>query len=251
MVLIVTLSVPRSELPEEVVDVLPDFLDDVPDFSEYPAGPARKQAFFDYFLPIVQARNDELLALRRRVLELRAQGPDLAGAEERRMREIAAEFGLRDFDTTDENAWEMLLRRVDVVPASLALAQAANESAWGTSRFALEGNNYFGQWCFEPGCGLVPRSRDADKTHEVAVYGSPVESVERYVANLNRSSAYTPLREIREDLRAQGEPITGLELAAGLRRYSERGEDYIEELQSMIRFNKLTRFDAGEAPTTI
>lgn len=125
--------------------MLPSLTDDVPDFAEYPAGPARKQAFFDYFLPIVEARNAELRALRARLVTLHAQGPDLARAEEDRVREIASEFGLRAFDAADEQAWETLLRRVDVVPASLALAQAANESAWGTSRFALEGNNYFGQ----------------------------------------------------------------------------------------------------------
>lgn len=231
--------------------MLPSLTDDVPDFAEYPAGPARKQAFFDYFLPIVEARNAELRALRARLVTLHAQGPDLARAEEDRVREIASEFGLRAFDAADEQAWETLLRRVDVVPESLALAQAANESAWGTSRFALEGNNYFGQWCFEPGCGLVPRSRDADKSHEVAIYASPAESVERYVANLNRNGAFAPLREIRASLREGGEPVTGLALAGGLRRYSEPGEAYIDELRSMIRYNELTRFDADRTAASI
>ena len=139
--------------------------------------------------------------------------------------------------------WETLLRRVDVVPPSLALAQAANESAWGTSRFARDGNNYFGQWCFEQGCGLVPKRRDEGRAHEVATFSSPVESVERYMANLNTHDAYRPLRERREQLRESEAPITGIQLAAGLEKYSERGEEYIAELRSMIRFNNLGAYD--------
>lgn len=97
----------------------------------------------------------------------------------------------------------------------------------------------------------MPRSRDADKSHEVAVYASPAESVERYVANLNRNGAFAPLREIRASLREGGERVTGLALAGGLRRYSERGEASIDELRSMIRYNELTRFDADRTAASI
>ncbi len=137
------------------------------------------------------------------------------------------------------------MRRVNVIPPSLALAQAANESGWGTSRFAREANNYFGQWCYETGCGLVPARRDKNKTHEVAAFESPKESVGRYINNLNSNRAYQSLRDIRSRLIANNEPVTGYALAAGLNRYSERGADYVSELRAMIDYNKLSQFDTN------
>lgn len=211
---------------------------DVPDFAEYPAGTERKNAFFGYFLPIVQQRNAEILETREQLQQWR-ENPEQADTGE--LDDLADRYGMDDFDTQSNEDWRNLMRRVDVVPPSLALAQAANESAWGTSRFALEGYNYFGQWCFSEGCGMVPQSRDAGKTHEVAEFGSPRASVYAYIGNLNRNSAYTELRSIRASLRQQGKPITGTALAGGLSRYSERGEEYIKELRSMITFNKLSQ----------
>lgn len=212
-----------------------------PDFSQYEAGPERKQAFFSYFLPIVQQVNQDILATRNELLDLRDKS-SLSSSQESYVREVAEAFGLTGFEFTDAD-WATLLRRVDVVPPSLALAQAANESAWGTSRFAVEGNNYFGQWCFQPGCGIVPARRDSGKTHEVAEYRSPEVSVENYVRNLNQHNAYRQLREIRARLRRSEEPISGVALAGGLSKYSERGQDYIDELRQMIRFNELGEYD--------
>jgi Bax protein len=130
-----------------------------------------------------------------------------------------------------------------VVPPSLALSQAANESAWGTSRFARSGHNYFGQWCFTTGCGVVPRHRTAGKQHEVAVFASPAAAVASYLHNLNSHPAYQRLREIRLQQRQQHQVVSGLALAAGLEKYSERGEDYIRELRAMIRHNRLSQYD--------
>jgi Bax protein len=123
------------------------------------------------------------------------------------------------------------------------MAQSANESAWGTSRFARKGNNFFGQWCFRKGCGLVPKQRDANKTHEVAAFDSPEESVKMYIRNLNSNSAYKSLRDLRAKLRRANKPVTGHALAAGLKHYSERGLEYVKELREMISFNKLARYD--------
>jgi Bax protein len=156
---------------------------------------------------------------------------------------MAAYYRINNFDIENDDDWQELLARVNAIPVSLALAQAANESAWGTSRFAREANNFYGQWCFQKGCGLVPARRDKNKTHEVAAFKSPKESVERYIHNLNSHNAYKTLRKIRNRLRTENKLITGIELAEGLLHYSERGKEYIKELQSMIKFNKLTRFD--------
>ncbi|EWH11538.1 hypothetical protein DS2_03480 [Catenovulum agarivorans DS-2] len=214
-----------------------------PSFKKYPAGGQRKKVFFDYFLPIVKHTNQQLLKLRARLVELEQIKTDLTNQQVRFVKKTADKYGLDVFSIENEQDWQVLIRRVDLVPPSLALAQAANESAWGTSRFALQGNNFFGQWCFKKGCGLVPLSRGEEQTHEVAKFSSPQHSVERYIHNLNTHPAYTQLRIMREKLRRQQNSITGIKLSEGLMKYSERGEAYIEELQEMIRFNKLDRLD--------
>jgi len=219
-----------------------------PDFREFEAGDERKQAFFAYFLPLIDERNEELMALRENLLELNAKRNDDVGQlsffERRHITTLANIYEIKDFSLDDPAGWDTLLRRVDVLPPSLALAQAANESAWGTSRFAREGNNFYGQWCYVKGCGIVPALRDEEAVHEVAGFDSARESVEGYMRNLNYRSAYAQLRSIRESLRDRDEPITGLKVAKGLQAYSERGEAYIEELSLMIRFNDLDEHDA-------
>jgi Bax protein len=215
-----------------------------PDFREFEAGAERKQAFFSYFLPLIDERNDELLVLREELKELSDERDKLSFFERRQVAELASTYNVEDFSLNDPAVWNTLLRRIDVVPPSLALAQAANESAWGTSRFAREGNNFYGQWCFIEGCGVVPSAREDGANHEVAGFDSAKESVEGYMHNLNYHPAYKLLRSIRAGLREREESITGLEVVAGLESYSERGEAYIEELSSMIRFNSLDEHDA-------
>ncbi len=123
------------------------------------------------------------------------------------------------------------------------LAQAANESGWGNSRFAREGNNLFGQWCFSIGCGIIPGERNHRSRHEVQVFETPFESVSSYMRNLNSHQQYQELRIIREQSLQQNETINGLLLTEGLLGYSERGEDYVLEIQQMIRSNKLQKLD--------
>lgn len=213
-----------------------------PEFKEFAAGPERKKAFFDYFLPIINEENREILKTREQLLSYRDE-QSYSSIDEKDIQELAEKYYLDDFDIDNEEHWQTLLRRVDYVPPSLALAQAANESAWGTSRFATEGNNYFGQWCFAEGCGLVPKNRTPGSNHEVAAFDDARESVNRYLLNLNRHDAYFKLRKIREDIRENEDLIRGRALLPGLERYSERGTHYMDELDDMIQFNKLNRFD--------
>jgi Bax protein len=214
-----------------------------PDFTSIDNIDERKQAFFGYFLPLIEQHNVEILSLRDELLRLEEQKDSLNGWQKRRVERLASEYELEAFSASEQHDWDVLLRRVDIVPPSLALAQAANESAWGSSRFAREANNYFGHWCFADGCGLVPEDRRQGAQHQVAAFESPMESVQRYLFNLNSHEAYTQLRISRAQLRSAGEPVTGLKLVEDLGRYSERGDAYIEELQSMIRFNNLTELD--------
>lgn len=213
-----------------------------PDFSEFPAGDERKQAFYDYFVPLIKVENQRILADRARLEALIEKG-SASASEQDWLARLADAYEFEE-DLGDADNWVSLLRRVDAIPPSLALAQAANESAWGTSRFAVDGNNFFGQWCFVEGCGLVPASRPEGASHEVAAFDSAAQSVRRYMNNINTHPAYAELRTLRAQLRAQGKAITGLALSPTLIRYSERGIDYIEELQTMIRFNRLERFDS-------
>jgi len=143
-------------------------------------------------------------------------------------------------DDTDDRSLllKQLSMRVDKLPVALVLIQAANESAWGTSRFATEGNNYFGQWCHQPGCGLIPANRAVDATHEVTRFATVYDSVSAYFVNINTHPAYQPLRDIRWQLRQREEPATAVALARGLVNYSELGEGYIEAITGMLSQNQ-------------
>ncbi len=130
------------------------------------------------------------------------------------------------------------MQSVDVIPLEMALVQAANESAWGQSRFARDANNYFGQWCYEKGCGLVPLKRTAGATHEVKSFATANLSVRAYMKNINTSRAYAEFRDIRRDLRHQHRTLDAELLAMGLKSYSERGMAYVKVIQTMIRSNR-------------
>jgi Bax protein len=219
------------------------FWPSTPNFEKYAAGNERKAAFFNYFSPLIVEKNQEIARIRNKLLAWNINRSDIGWWDSRTINNLASQYRVDNFNIDDDTSWQQLLVNVDVLPPSLVMAQAANESAWGTSRFAKLGNNYFGQWCFEHGCGLVPKQRDSNKAHEVATFNSPQESLESYMQNLNSHPAYQLLRDIRIQLRKETQPLTGTALAAGLIKYSERGEEYIKELRSMMKFNELSRYD--------
>lgn len=217
----------------------------LPDFSTISDIPARKQAFFEFLAPVVVSENERVLAQRERLVSLaeRIRDGQRPGWLDRRWLDRLAEEYEAPWERTLSEverlaSLAMLERRVDAVPVPLALVQAATESGWGRSRFALEGNNLFGHWCYEPGCGLVPARRNQGAAHEVAAFDSISDSVSRYLHNLNTHAAYAPLRAIRARLRRQGESPTAMALADGLVQYSERREEYVDEIKSVIRVNR-------------
>ena len=209
------------------------------DFSRYAAGQERKDAFVAYFLPIIQQQNRKIL-LARGHLDRLASHNKLSLVDRNWLMRTAATYKL---EPEDPNLLEKLLTHVDIISPSLALAQSANESAWGTSRFAKKGNNYFGQWCFKAGCGIVPKHRPKGSTHEVQAFDSPSQSVASYMENINTNNAYKHLRKIRKELRDSGKNVTGTLLANGLGKYSERGIEYITEIKAMIRHNNFAKLD--------
>lgn len=213
----------------------------LPDFASFEDTQAKKQAFFNFLLPIIYNANQEIL-LERAIAEQWISKPNhLSSAKRKKLDKILVKYRI----TTDEPATQqqLLLEHINIIPPSLVLAQAANESAWGTSRFAVEGNNLFGQWCYDAGCGLIPGERNHSATHEVRVFKSPAESVASYMRNLNSHPQYKDLRQLRKQLVEQKETISGLVLAEGLIGYSERREAYVEEIQAMIRYNRLQTLD--------
>lgn len=213
----------------------------LPDFTSITHTPDRKRAFFDYMIPAVEFQN-EVVEERRLVLagiKLKLEyGVELSISDVMFLAAMGERYRI-DPDASLARAMVKLNRRMDIVPVSMVLSQAAMESGWGTSRFARQANNMFGQWCFTRGCGVVPGQRDGSARHEVAKYERVDLAVESYFRNINTQLNYTELRGIRQQARNEGRLPTGHELVAGLGRYSARGDDYIAELRGMIRTNEL------------
>jgi len=193
-----------------------------------------KKHFFQFMKPIVERENKRVRQERRRLLAWR-EDKDI---DIDVLKRIAQRYRVQWTGKADGRFWRTILDRVDEIPMDLVLIQSANESSWGNSRFARQANNYFGQWCFRKGCGLVPLRRNAGATHEVQYFASAELSVRAYIHNLNSSPSYNLLRNLRHSLRRQDKPLDAAFLAIGLKDYSERGMDYVRIIQGMIRSNK-------------
>ena len=213
----------------------------LPDFSTLTNVTDKKRQFFTYMRPIVEMENRKVAAQHDKLVQVYTQyqqEKSLTNKEKNWLIDLAKTYKVNFSNIEDTQVWEALLRRVDVVPVNLALAQAANESSWGTSRFARIGNNLFGQWCFIKGCGLVPKQRSKGATHEVATFASVNTSVAKYILNLNTVAAYQSFRLLRYDYRKQHKPFDAYHLATGLTKYSEGGLDYVKRIQSIMKQNK-------------
>ena len=218
----------------------------MPDFALIGNVEQRKSAFFEYMLPIVEEANYRVLEQREEIQRIRSQFRErgkLGRKDRARVDAFLEEYRFDPVDQVEERTFDYLLGRVDKVPPSLALSQAALESAWGTSRFAKEGNNLFGMWCYEPDCGMVPKDRPSGKSYEVAIYDSPKDSFLAYFKNLNTNKSYLEMRSIRRAHRDKDIDFAGDDLLPGLRKYSQEGVQYLSKLRKVIRVNDLSRFD--------
>ena len=200
-----------------------------PSFDSIESTVVRKEVFFNYLLPVIHKKNAEIVALRNAISNNELN--------DNQLNDLAKKYRV------ETPSKEELLKVIDILPPSLVLAQAANESDWGRSRFAKDFNNYFGIWCFSKGCGVIPKDRDEDATHEVASFKSLEDCIDYYVLNINRSYAYEDLRLMRKNQRESLQPITGALLAQGLGNYAFPGDEYIESIQTLINFNQLERYD--------
>lgn len=201
-----------------------------------PTPPGGTQGFLAVMRPIIQAENHRIAVLRSHLQAWQHQidrDQPLTVDENMALAKLAGTYRVT-FGPNTEAVLQALLVRVDEIPMGLALAQAANESAWGKSRFARQACNYYGQWCYTPGCGLVPQARTAGATHEVRAFAKASESVAAYMLNLNRNSAYADFRAQRQQLRRAGQPLTAKRLVAALAPYTRQNPDYTAILARMI-----------------
>lgn len=211
----------------------------LPDFASIKDPKAKKRAFFNYLKPAIDKENAKLIRIRNQLLSLQKTylvSQEISSSKQAWLNDLSKIYSVGKKLTTAEQL-NILLSRVDAIPRELVLVQAANESAWGSSRFARIGLNFFGMWCFQKGCGIVPNGRDSGLTHEVAAFKSVDEMVNRYFLNINTNSAYSLFRTIRLQLRENNIELKADILATGLLPYSERGMDYIVEINTMLRHN--------------
>ena len=216
------------------------------DLGELEPVDRRKAVFIRAVLPIVIRANDAVLAERaglEAVLVAVESGRPVPPGARGRIRRLAERYGLAGL-APDSQGIRRLLRRVDGVPVSLAVAQAISESGWGTSRFARAGNALFGQWTWTAGAGIVPAARSSGASHRVRAFRTLGDSARAYLLNLNTHPAYAGLRAARAAARRDaGRLPGGVDLAGHLTRYSERGEDYVRDIVTLIRQNRLSRLD--------
>jgi Bax protein len=227
----------RGEVPRILLASLP------PDLPDLPRADQRKMTFIKSTLPLILHVNEQILHQRRRLMSIQSlmeAGEKISTENALWLEDMADLYGAQ---TANPDA---LLCRVDVVPPSLAIAQAAEESGWGTSRFAREGNALFGQRIYRDNRkGLVPEDRKEGEVFRVRAFDRLIDGVKAYVHNLNSHFAYDDFRASRAAMRKQTSKLNGYDLAGSLIKYSERGAAYIETIRLIMRTNSLQVFDAS------
>ncbi len=195
----------------------------------------KKETFIKIVLPLIVAENEKIVDDREK-LKVLIEKKFTSDAEKQWLRQKLLEYKVKK-GNLDE-----LLNRMDMIPVSIALAQAAKESGWGTSRFALEGNAIFGQWTWD-GQGIAPLKRDGDKNHKILKFPILRASVKAYKNNLNTHKSYLKFREKRKSLRSKNKNITGLALTDTLKNYAQTGSEYTKILNQIITQNRLSDFE--------
>ena len=201
-------------------------------------GDAQKQSFIKLVLPLILAANDELLQ-RREAVKASVQAND-----RNKLDQWAVLYRIDSEHFDDFELAERLLRRVDTIPVALALAQAAVESGWGTSRFAQQGNALFGQWAWTESAGMRPLAASNERA-VVRSFGSLLESVRAYMHNLNTHQNYKRFRDARYRLKPQTEAVKASRLATYLDSYAEIGQAYVKKLLAVMSSNNFDQY--GEA----
>ncbi len=231
-------------ITEQELDYLP-ILSSLPsDFDQLQDVKLKKKLFYLITLPIIHESNRLILEDREMVINIEKKflRADLNENEVNETVRLAVKYKL-DYSTIDLKLFRDLKQRINIIPVSLALAQAIVESGWGQSRFALEGNALYGQWTTNEQKGIIPEDRDEDKTHAVRKFENLQQSVQAYMHNINTHRAYYSFRVVRRIAeRVQyTDPISAK--VKFLAAYAEIGQEYVDKLELIIESNKLREFD--------
>ncbi len=217
-----------SSLPRDFMDIQPVI--------------ERKRLFINTLIPIIYSENLQILNDRKKILDWWRESDGENFSRDfwpQWLFELSEKYG-----SSDSNLGNLLIR-VDIIPISLALAQAAIESGWGTSRYSREGNAVFGQYTFDESKGLKPKDRNKNDEFFIKKFSNLSESVRSYLKNINTHLAYTDFREERKKLRMSGENLSGYKLANFLKDYSERREFYIKDVKEIMSSNNFQKYDKG------
>jgi len=216
--------------------VKPIYLSQLPkDLNQLKNTKKKKDTFIKIIMPLILDENNKILENRRKLFKILGKSTNSMG-EKRWLKRRFKEYGIKKGDIT------ALKVRMDIIPPSIAIAQAAIESGWGTSRFALEGNAMFGQWTWNKN-GIEPTDKSKNQDHKILRFSMLRSSVKAYKNNLNTHNAYKEFREKRAELRKNNKKISGLKLVNYLYNYAGTGKEYIKILKRAIDQNGLTDFD--------
>ena len=205
------------------------------DLDELQSTKLKKETFIKIVLPLIVAENERILDDRKKLLTL-VDKKFTTDLEKQWIRQKLLEYKVKKGNLKE------LLVRMDIIPTSIALAQAAKESGWGTSRFALEGNAIFGQWTWS-GQGIAPLDRESNKNHKILKFPILRASVKAYQNNLNTHKSYSKFRQKRSSLRDKNKKIKGLDLTETLNNYAQTGSEYTKILNQIIKQNRLMDFE--------
>ena len=218
--------------------VKPVYLSKLPkDLKKIKSTKTKKDTFIKIVMPLIIDENNKILENRKKLFKILSKPNNTRGEK------VWLKRRFEDYSIKNEDVTELKIR-MDIVPVSIAIAQAAKESGWGTSRFALEGNAMFGQWTWGKQ-GIAPLDREKNKGHKILKFPILRSSVQAYKNNLNTHNGYREFREKRAELRKLNKKISGLELVKYLHNYAATGSEYTKILKKIIDQNELTDFDGA------
>ena len=218
--------------------VKPVYLTKLPkDLKKIKSTNKRKDTFIKIVMPLILSENEKILDDRNRLFKILGKQSNTMGEK------VWLKRRFKDYDVKGEDITELKLR-MDIVPTSIAIAQAAKESGWGTSRFALEGNAMYGQWTWD-GDGIEPSKKDKKKEHKILKFPKLQSSVAAYMKNLNTHRGYSEFRDKRSKIREKKQEVNGLDLVDYLYNYAQTGSEYVKTLKIIIQQNNLNDFDTS------
>ena len=218
--------------------VKPVYLSKLPkDLKKIKSTNKRKDTFIKIVMPLILSENEKILEDRNKLFRILGKQSNTMGEK------VWLKRRFKDYDIKGEDIAELKLR-MDIVPTSIAIAQAAKESGWGTSRFALEGNAMYGQWTWG-GEGIEPSKKDKEKEHKILKFPKLQSSVAAYMKNLNTHRGYSEFRDKRSKIREKKQEVSGLDLVDYLYNYAQTGSEYVKTLKIIIQQNNLNDFDSS------